>query len=432
MESVPGVPFLGAVPWPPLVEGIYINVRVCVFAPVNPASPPLTVLPRLQPSRLRLQPRRPSPPPRTRPCPTRTPRPSSSWSRAARWGTSCQRARSAGGDPDNIRAPSALVIQLRLIIQAPNPVCSGSHVPGVHTHVWFLSVKRMAYVWKENMFCPALSFLCLDSFPFWEHKSRRISDKAVEGSETVMKHWISRGPCSLWMAAFVFSLHSSWQGWLPALHWWHLRIYSSCLASSLLRSGAFCGCLTDLPRPVADATLEAKVLQRVPSTSAAFSERPELTVPGEPRVVPKAHLIAWPSPTCWHHAWLKFPAVLRFAVGAGCRGILDLRGLWAFSLLSQISFVKPFTCEGCCCFYFKNGFTPVGRPPRALHVLNPSSLRLAPPCGASLLWWKRLSNAGGPCPRGCARKEGFFSESQAPAAEGVGFQLGPGFSRQQG
>lgn len=310
-------------------------VCVCVFARVNPASPPLTVLPRLQPSRLQLQPRRPSPPPRMRLCPTRTPRPSSSWSRAARWGTSCQRARSAGGDPDNIRAPSALVIRLRLIIQAPNPVCSGSHVPGVHTHVWFLSVKRMACVWKENMFLPALSFLCLDSFPsFWEHKSRRINDKALEGSETVMKHRISRVPSSLWMAAFVFSLHSSWQGWLPALHWWHLRIYSSCLASSLLRSGAFCGCLTDLPRPVADAALEAKVPQRV-STSAAFSERPELTVPGEPRVVPKAHLIAWPSPTCWHHAWLKFPAVLAVRRGSWVQRHLGFT--WALSLLSPFS-----------------------------------------------------------------------------------------------
>ena len=174
-----------ALPWsravPPFGEGdLYQCACGCVSARVNPASPPLTVLPRWQPSRLQLRPRRPSPPPRTRPCPTRTPRPSSSWSRAARWGVSCQRARSAGGDPDNIRAPSALVIRLRRIIQAPNPVCSGSHVPGVRTHVWFLSVKWMACVWKENMFFPALSFLCLDSFPsFWEHESRRINDKAV-------------------------------------------------------------------------------------------------------------------------------------------------------------------------------------------------------------------------------------------------------------
>lgn len=63
-------------------------------------------------------------------------------------------------------------------MQAPNPVCSGSHVSGVHahTHIWLLSVKWMACTWKEStMFLPALFP------PFCEHKSRTVDDEAIFG-----------------------------------------------------------------------------------------------------------------------------------------------------------------------------------------------------------------------------------------------------------
>lgn len=73
--------------------------------------------------------------------------------------SSGRQSQSARDNPDRIRIPCARVIRLRQIIQAPNPVCSRSHVPSVHTHtrtyVCFLCVKWMACVEEEY---DALSF----------------------------------------------------------------------------------------------------------------------------------------------------------------------------------------------------------------------------------------------------------------------------------
>ena len=300
---------------------MYVSVCVCLHtrALAHLLSLSRHPSPRLQPSRLRLQPHRPSPPPRTQPCPTRTLRPSSSWYRAARWGSGHRRARSAAGHPDSIRARGARLIQLRPITQAPNPVCSGSHVSGVptHTHIWLLSIKWMAWAWKEStVFFPVLSFLCLDSLPrFCERKSRAIDNKAIFGL------WSSNG-ASNFPSAF-----------LPLISGLYLQswIYSSCPGSVLLRSGACCGYPMDLLRP-GPASMPKPRCRRGCGTPLPPSLRAYIWLPGEPRAVPDArsHCIAVA------HILAPFLTqvsrkCLQFAVGAGCRDMLDLWALAPFS-----------------------------------------------------------------------------------------------------
>ena len=168
------------------------------------------------------------------------------------------------------------------------------------------------------MFLPALSFLCLDSFPpFCEHKSRTIDDEAIFGL------WSSNEASNFPSASLPLNSGMYLQSW----------IYSSCLVSVLLCSGAYSGYLIDLLRPGPDSMLKPQC-RRGCSMPLPPSLKAHSWLPGEPWAVPDAHS------HCIAIAHILAPFLtevshkrLQSAVGPGCRDMLDL---WPLSLLSQL------------------------------------------------------------------------------------------------